>query len=131
MKTVMANLPSEVGAILRENISVIAIVSVFSLGAYNALEPVLITLHCQKLSRFLLLGRARFCHLRHIYISEATRALKSITRIRGHKGRKVIIHLLWVKVNVLVVALKVLLLLTDTSCTISKLISKQWFIASS
>jgi hypothetical protein len=39
----MANLPSEVGSILRENIAVIEIVSMFSIGAYNALETVFIT----------------------------------------------------------------------------------------
>ena len=41
--TVMAHLPSEVGSILRENIAVIKIVSIFSIGAYNALETVFIT----------------------------------------------------------------------------------------
>ena len=46
-----------------------------------------------------------------IYITEATRALKSITRVRGREGRKVIIHLLWV--NILVVILNILLLLTE------------------
>ena len=46
-----------------------------------------------------------------IYIYEATRALKCIIRIRGRKGRKVINHLLWV--NVLVVVLNILLLLTE------------------
>jgi hypothetical protein len=46
-----------------------------------------------------------------IYIYEAIRALKGIIRIRGRKGRKVIIHLLWV--NVLVVVLNILLLLTE------------------
>jgi hypothetical protein len=40
MDTAMANLPSEVGTILRENIAVIEIVS----GAYNALETVFIVL---------------------------------------------------------------------------------------
>jgi hypothetical protein len=46
-----------------------------------------------------------------IYIYEAIRALKCIIRIRGRRGRKVIIHLLWV--NVLVVVLNILLLLTE------------------
>jgi hypothetical protein len=46
-----------------------------------------------------------------IYIYEAIRALKCMIRIRGRKGRKVIIHLLWV--NVLVVVLNILLLLTE------------------
>jgi hypothetical protein len=43
MDTVMAHLPLEVGTILRENIAVIEIVSMFSIGAYNALETVFIT----------------------------------------------------------------------------------------
>ena len=42
---------------------------------------------------------------------EASRALKCIIRIRGRKSRKVIIHLLWV--NVLIVVLNILLLLTE------------------
>jgi hypothetical protein len=46
-----------------------------------------------------------------LYIYEAIRALKCIIRIRGRKGRKVIMHLLWV--NVLVVVLNILLLLTE------------------
>jgi hypothetical protein len=45
------------------------------------------------------------------YLYEAIRALKCIIRIRGRKGRKDIIHLLWV--NVLVVVLNILLLLTE------------------
>jgi hypothetical protein len=43
MDTAMAYLPSEVGTIPRENIAVIEIVSMFSIGAYNALETVFIT----------------------------------------------------------------------------------------
>ncbi|KAI3115838.1 hypothetical protein CBS147333_1338 [Penicillium roqueforti] len=46
-----------------------------------------------------------------LYIYEAIRALKCIIQIRGRNGRKVIIHLLWV--NILVVALNILLLLTE------------------
>jgi hypothetical protein len=46
-----------------------------------------------------------------IYIYEAARALKCMIRIRGRKGRKVIIHLLWV--NILVVVLNILLVLTE------------------
>ncbi|KAJ6126374.1 hypothetical protein N7523_001986 [Penicillium sp. IBT 18751x] len=43
MDTAMAHLPSEVGITIRENIAVIGIVSMFSIGAYNALETVFIT----------------------------------------------------------------------------------------
>ena len=43
LDTAIANLPSEVGTVLRENIAVIEIVSMFSIGAYNALETVFIT----------------------------------------------------------------------------------------
>ena len=43
------------------------------------------------------------------FTSEAIR--KCIIRIRGRKGRKVIIHLLWV--NILVIVLNILLLLTE------------------
>ena len=43
MDTVMANSPSEVGTILKENIAIIEIVSMFSVGVYNALETVFIT----------------------------------------------------------------------------------------
>ena len=220
MDTVMAHLPSEVGTILRENIAVIEIVSMFSIGAYNALETVFITfdvvknyrglyfwsmqvaswgilvhalpamacflshapslpmsipfligwyamvtgqsvvlysrlhlvvwdiskvrwvlwriivnvciLHVPMAALFLGLnhGNARFARpamvynwiqlagfciqdlvICGIYIYEAIRALKCIVRIRGRKGRKVIIHLLWV--NVLVVVLNILLLLTE------------------
>jgi hypothetical protein len=49
-------------------------------------------------------------YMRHLHL-EAIRALKCIIRMRGRKGRKVIIHLLWV--NVLVVVLNILLLLTE------------------
>ncbi|KZN94185.1 hypothetical protein EN45_043740 [Penicillium chrysogenum] len=38
MDTLMTSLPPNVGAILMENISIIQIVSMFSIGAYNALE---------------------------------------------------------------------------------------------
>jgi hypothetical protein len=38
MDTVITSLPPKVGAILMENISIIQIVSMFSIGAYNALE---------------------------------------------------------------------------------------------
>ncbi|KAJ5144441.1 hypothetical protein N7526_001949 [Penicillium atrosanguineum] len=212
MDTVMAKLPSEVGTILRENIAVIEIVSMFSIGAYNALETVFITfdivqnyrsrivghscacsscyglllihapnlpisipfligwyamvtgqsvvlysrlhlvllnirkvrwvlwmiivnaciLHVPMTVLFLSLnhGNARFARpamiynwiqlagfciqalvICGLYIYEATRALKCIIRIRGRECRKVIIHLLWV--NVLVVILNILLLLTE------------------
>ncbi|KAJ5117400.1 hypothetical protein N7448_011032 [Penicillium atrosanguineum] len=174
MDTAMANLPSEVGTILRENIAVIEIVSMFSIGAYNALETVFITFdvvknyrslyfwsmqvaswgilvhtlpamayflsHAPNLPMSLSWLDALFLGLTHgntrfarpamiynwiqlagfcvqdlvicgIYIYEAIRALKCIIRIRGCKGRKVIIHLLWV--NVLVVVLNILLLLTE------------------
>ncbi|KAJ6134800.1 hypothetical protein N7523_001122 [Penicillium sp. IBT 18751x] len=182
MDTVMAHLPSEVGTILRENIAVIEIVSMFSIGAYNALETVFITfdivknyrslyfwsmqvaswgilvhalptmacflshapnlpmsipfligwyamvrwvlwmiivnvciLHVPMTVLFLGLdhGNARFARPAMIYnwiqlagfciqdlvkcgiyIYDAIRALKCITRIRGRKGCKVIIHLL-------------------------------------
>ncbi|KAI2712453.1 hypothetical protein CBS147354_7959 [Penicillium roqueforti] len=46
-----------------------------------------------------------------LYIYKAIRALKCIIQIRGRNGRKVIIHLLWV--NILVIALNILLLLTE------------------
>ncbi|KAJ6126341.1 hypothetical protein N7523_001953 [Penicillium sp. IBT 18751x] len=193
MDTAMAHLPSEVGTILRENIAVIEIVSMFSIGVYNALETVFITfdvvknyrslyfwsmqvaswgilyamvtgqsvvlysrfhlvvwdiskvrwvlwriivnvciLHVPMAALFLGLnhGNARFARpamvynwiqlagfciqdlvICGIYIYEAIRALKCIVRIRGRKGRRVIIHLLWV--NVLVVILNILLLLTE------------------
>jgi hypothetical protein len=220
MDTAMAQLPSEVGTILRENIAVIEIVSMFSIGAYNALETVFITFEIVKNYRSLYFwsmqvaswgilvhalptmacflshapslpmsvpfligwyamvtgqsvvlysrlhlvvldvskvrwvlwmiivnacilhvpmtvlflgidnGNARFARpamiynriqlagfciqefvICGIYIYEAIRALKCIIRIRGRRGRKVIIHLLWV--NVLVVVLNILLLLTE------------------
>ncbi|OKP14899.1 hypothetical protein PENSUB_5157, partial [Penicillium subrubescens] len=38
MDTIITNLPPNVGAILIENISIIQIISMFSIGAYNALE---------------------------------------------------------------------------------------------
>jgi hypothetical protein len=44
----MANLPSEVGSILRESIAAIEIVSMFSIGVYNALETVIIIFHIAK-----------------------------------------------------------------------------------
>ncbi|KAJ5626384.1 hypothetical protein N7510_002693 [Penicillium lagena] len=43
MDTVMTNLPPKVGTILMENISIIEIVSMFSIGAYNALETGIVT----------------------------------------------------------------------------------------
>ena len=43
MDTVMTSLPPQVGAILMENISIIQIVSMFSIGAYNALETGIVT----------------------------------------------------------------------------------------
>jgi len=43
MDSVMTSLPPQVGAILMENISIIEIVSMFSIGAYNALETGIIT----------------------------------------------------------------------------------------
>ena len=42
MDAVMAKLPSEVGTNLEEHIAIIEIVSMFSIGAYNALETVFI-----------------------------------------------------------------------------------------
>ena len=220
MDTVMTSLPSQVGAILMENISIIQIVSMFSIGAYNALETGIITFDSIKnyrslyfwsmqvaswgilvhaipaMARFisqasnlptaipfmmgwyamvtgqafvlysrlhliiydiskirwvlwmiiinvcilhipmtvlffgLNSGDARFGRpaaiydriqltgfcmqdlvLCGIYLSEALRAFKSITRIRGREGRKVIIHL--ILVNILGVFLNILLLLTE------------------
>ncbi|KAI3093176.1 hypothetical protein CBS147333_10123 [Penicillium roqueforti] len=43
MDTVMTSLPPQVGAILMENISIVQIVSMFSIGAYNALETGIVT----------------------------------------------------------------------------------------
>ncbi|CAG8097357.1 unnamed protein product [Penicillium nalgiovense] len=43
MDTLMTSLPPNVGAILMENISIIQIVSMFSIGAYNALEIGIVT----------------------------------------------------------------------------------------
>ncbi|CAI7611205.1 unnamed protein product [Penicillium viridicatum] len=43
MDTLMVSLPPNVGAILMENISIIQIVSMFSIGAYNALETAIVT----------------------------------------------------------------------------------------
>ncbi|KAJ6168034.1 hypothetical protein N7497_000877 [Penicillium chrysogenum] len=43
MDTLMTSLPPNVGAILMENISIIQIVSMFSIGAYNALETGIVT----------------------------------------------------------------------------------------
>ncbi|KZN94140.1 hypothetical protein EN45_043290 [Penicillium chrysogenum] len=43
MDTLMTSLPPNVGAILMENISIIQIVSMFSIGAYNALETAIVT----------------------------------------------------------------------------------------
>jgi hypothetical protein len=221
MDTAMANLPSEVGSILRKNIAVIEIVSMFSIGAYNALETVFITFDIVKNYRSLYFWSmqvaswgilvhalpAMACFLSHapslpmsipfligwyamvtghsvvlysrlhlvvldvskvrwvvlwmiivnvcilyvpmtvlflglnhgnsrfarpamiynwiqlagfciqdlvicgLYIYEAIRALKCIIRIRSRECRKVIMHLLWV--NVLVVVLNILLLLTE------------------
>ncbi|KAI3094025.1 hypothetical protein CBS147333_10049 [Penicillium roqueforti] len=42
MDTVMTSLPPQVGAILMENVSIIQIVSMFSIGAYNALETAIV-----------------------------------------------------------------------------------------
>ncbi|KAJ6134795.1 hypothetical protein N7523_001117 [Penicillium sp. IBT 18751x] len=220
MDTIMTSLPSQVGAILMENISIIQTVSMFSIGAYNAVETGIITFDSIKNYRSLYFwsmqvaswgilvhaipAMARFisqasnlptsipfmigwyamvtgqaivlysrlhlvvlnirkvrwvlwmiiinCCILHvpmtvlffglnsgdrrfarpaviydriqltgfcmqdfvicgIYISEATRALTSITRVRGREGRKVVIHLLWV--NILVIILNILLLLTE------------------
>ncbi|KAI3280689.1 hypothetical protein DTO003C3_9381 [Penicillium roqueforti] len=129
MDTAIAYLPSEIGTILRENIAVIEIVSIFSIGAYNALETVFITFDTVKNYRSLYFWSILLLILRSqsadiypflnwmdlvicgFYIYEAIRALKCIIRIRGRNGRKVIIYLLWV--NVLVVALNILLLLTE------------------
>jgi hypothetical protein len=59
MDTAMANLPSEVGTILRENIAVIKIMSMSSIGAYNAFKTVLITFgNCPKLPRSVFLEHA-------------------------------------------------------------------------
>ncbi|KAJ5886003.1 uncharacterized protein N7473_008677 [Penicillium subrubescens] len=46
-----------------------------------------------------------------IYIREALRALGPVLEVRGKEGRKVIVHLIWV--NVLVVILNCLLLITE------------------
>ncbi|CAG8080212.1 unnamed protein product [Penicillium nalgiovense] len=43
MDTVITSLPPKVGAILMENISIIQVVSMFSIGAYNALEIGIVT----------------------------------------------------------------------------------------
>ncbi|KAJ6016485.1 hypothetical protein N7540_011076 [Penicillium herquei] len=43
MDTVIASLPPQVGEILMNNISIIQIVSMFSIGAYNALETAFVT----------------------------------------------------------------------------------------
>ncbi|CAI7611527.1 unnamed protein product [Penicillium viridicatum] len=43
MDTLMTSLPPNVGAILMENISIIQIVSMFSIGTYNALETGIVT----------------------------------------------------------------------------------------
>jgi hypothetical protein len=43
MDTLMTRLPPNVGAILMENISIIQIVSMFSIGAYNAVETGIVT----------------------------------------------------------------------------------------
>ena len=42
MDTVITNLPPKVGAILMENFSIIQIVAMFSIGAYNALETAIV-----------------------------------------------------------------------------------------
>lgn len=220
MDTIITSLPSQVGAILMENISIIQIVSMFSIGAYNALETGIVTFDTFKnyrglyfwsmlitswgillhaipaMTRFisqasnlptaipfimgwyamvtgqafvlysrlhLLIfdiskirwvlwmiianacilhipmtvlfcgvnsGDARFSRpaaiydriqltgfcmqdlvLCGIYLYKALRTFKSITRIRGREGRKVIIHL--ILVNILGVVLNILLLLTE------------------
>jgi hypothetical protein len=49
----MAKVPLEVGTILRENIAVIEIVSMFSIGAYNILETVFIAFDVVKNCRSL------------------------------------------------------------------------------
>jgi hypothetical protein len=46
-----------------------------------------------------------------IYIREALRALGPVLEVRGKEGRKVVVHLIWV--NVLVVILNCLLLITE------------------
>ena len=43
MDTTVARLPPAVGALLMENIGIVQIVSMFSIGAYNALETGLVT----------------------------------------------------------------------------------------
>ncbi|KAJ6016597.1 hypothetical protein N7540_011188 [Penicillium herquei] len=43
MDTVIASLPPQVGKILMNNISIVQIVSMFSIGAYNALETAFVT----------------------------------------------------------------------------------------
>ncbi|KAJ5706892.1 hypothetical protein N7488_006693 [Penicillium malachiteum] len=53
MDTFMANLSSEVGVVLKENISIIVIMSMLSTAAYNALETVLITFDVVKRHRAL------------------------------------------------------------------------------
>ncbi|KAJ6110229.1 hypothetical protein N7486_002464 [Penicillium sp. IBT 16267x] len=53
MDTFMANLSSEVGVVLKENISIIMIISMLSTAAYNALETVFITFDIVKNHRAL------------------------------------------------------------------------------
>lgn len=43
MDTVITNLPPKVGAILIENFSIIQIVTMWSIDAYNALETAIVT----------------------------------------------------------------------------------------
>jgi len=43
MDTTITSLPSDIGAILMKNVSIIQVVSMFSIGAYNALETGIVT----------------------------------------------------------------------------------------
>ncbi|KAJ5778507.1 hypothetical protein N7520_001753 [Penicillium odoratum] len=43
MDTIITSLPSDVGAILMKNVSIIQVVSMFAIGAYNAFETAIVT----------------------------------------------------------------------------------------
>jgi hypothetical protein len=43
MDTIISSLPPDVGAILMKNVSIIQVVAMFSIGAYNALETAIVT----------------------------------------------------------------------------------------
>jgi hypothetical protein len=48
MDALMSSLPPNVGAVLMKNIGILQVVSMFAIGAYNALETGIVTLETFK-----------------------------------------------------------------------------------